>query len=348
MRASVSITASADHVRSSKRDDREAAAVDRDRRAQLDVVEHRASPRSRAARRLRWGRRCAPGPSSSTMPVNIRTADLVVEAHVGTELPHRRELEALRRRRSSSGPANASAGSAAGTEHERRDVHDEPLRVTRRPARCPAACRRLRRAPAARLRGRAARASRRDRHPRRRRRAPRPRPSRRPPATRRSRRAPIRSVVTTSVGASVGVEERTDRRDAARARRAARASADGRGTSATSRTVSDGTIGERGAAPDHDRLRVGAQLVRVGAGELRGEPARRTVGRRDPAVDARRDLGDHERPAGAAVMEIRREIARRPLGTDTDGHVDTGGAQPREARRRRRADRDLRARRRRG
>ena len=40
-------------------------------------------------------------------------------------------------------------------------------------------------------------------------------------------------------------------------------------------------VGERGAGADHDRLRVGAQLVRVGARELRREPARRTVGGRD-------------------------------------------------------------------
>ncbi len=86
-------------------------------------------------------------------------------------------------------------------------------------------------------------------------------------------------------------------------------------------------IGDRGARTDHDRLRVGAQFVRVGACEVSGEPARRSVGRRDPTIDAGRNLGDHEGTAGAAMVQIWRQRSRRASCADADGHVDPRGAE---------------------
>ena len=89
-------------------------------------------------------------------------------------------------------------------------------------------------------------------------------------------------------------------------------------------------IGQCRTRADHDRLRVGAELVSVGAGAVAGEPLRRSVGRGDAAVDARRDLGHHEGPAGAAMMQVGRQLTHRALGADADRDLDPGGTQPRE------------------
>ena len=101
------------------------------------------------------------------------------------------------------------------------------------------------------------------------------------------------------------------------------------------RDVSHGerrAVGDRGAGTDDDRLRVGAQLVRVGARGVGRDPARGTVGGRDPTVEARRDLGHDERAPGSPMVEVRRELARGFVGADADGHVDSRGTQTREAR----------------
>ena len=93
-----------------------------------------------------------------------------------------------------------------------------------------------------------------------------------------------------------------------------------------------GLIGARGTRAHHDRLRIRAQLVRVGTRELAREPARGPVGGGNAAVDARCELRDDERTAGAAVMEIRRQLSRGPVGADPDHDVDPSRPQAREPR----------------
>ena len=88
-------------------------------------------------------------------------------------------------------------------------------------------------------------------------------------------------------------------------------------------------IGERGARADHDGLRVGAQLVRVGAGRLAGDPLRRAVGRRDAAVEALAVLSEAERAAGAAVVQVRRERSRAPRSAPTPTSTSTPAARSR-------------------
>ena len=171
-----------------------------------------------------------------------------------------------------------------------------------------AACRRLRPAPAARLRVRAARtlvevdAGRRAR-PRR------SRPWRRRRATRRRRRRRGVPVVTTSVGASAASNSGPVGGHATPARRAARAAAVPRRGDRDVAHGQRGPVGERGARrrPRSPASRRAARARR--RAPRRRDPLRRAVGGGDAAVEARRDLGDDERAAGAAVMQVRREVA---------------------------------------
>ncbi len=168
--------------------------------------------------------------------------------------------------------------------------------------------RRPRRAPAARLPVRAARSVSSRSTPRRR--AQRATVSTLAPTARHASTAPAgaAAVVTTSVGASsVSNSGPVAGTRPAGVEQDARRLVPRRGFDVAHGELRP--VGERGARTDHDRLRVGAQLVRVGAGGLgRRDPLRRAVGRRDASVEARRDLGDDERPAGAPVMEVRREV----------------------------------------
>ena len=98
-------------------DHREAAAVHRDRGAELGVVEHVGAPSISMRAPPALGVTARTVPSSSTMPVNIsrlravrrRSGRLVVEAHVGTD-----PVTSTRRQRGASamrsGPARSSAG----------------------------------------------------------------------------------------------------------------------------------------------------------------------------------------------------------------------------------------------
>ena len=235
--------------------------------------------------------------------------DLVVEPHVGAELAHRRELVAVGVGRSCRARRTRARACRACRARAARRTRRAVARARRR-ARCPSSvpppststCSTPSRPSSASV-------------------SPRSTPVPPAPGATTSTFAPAARHASIAPGAR-RVDGDDERRARARCRTAARRPARDRARRASTRVGGccgdgrdvahgeRGPIGERGAGADHDRLRVGAQLVRVGAGELRREPARRSVGGGDAAVDARRDLGDHERPAGAAVMEVRREIAR--------------------------------------
>ena len=88
------------------------------------------------------------------------------------------------------------------------------------------------------------------------------------------------SVVTTSVGRERRGRRAARRRGRGRARRAARAAAACAGSDRDVAHGERGPVGERGAGADDDRLRVGAQLVRVGARRVGRDPLRRCRRRR--------------------------------------------------------------------
>ena len=248
-------------------------------------------------------------PSSSTMPVNIRPPR---RSRRRSE-PKLRDIDEREPRR---GRERVGAGErvarlgrvrrARSVRRTRRDAGRGRLRAPRRRAR-----RRLRRAPARLLRVASnAIASSRSTPPWRRRRRPSP-PSRPPRSTRRRRPRVACSVVITSVGASGEVEERARRRGHdPRPSSSTRSGATG-GAGVTPRTVSAGRSASAVPDPITIACAVGPQLVRVGARLGRGDPLRRPVGGRDLAVEARRQLGDHVRTAGAPVVQVRREDAGR-------------------------------------
>ena len=245
------------------------------------------------------------------------------------------------------GPGEVERGRAARAERERRDVHDEPLRVAAgehapeqraaafdehlQHAFAPEQRERLVEIDAVAVgRGRddldlgAGRAPRVDRAP-----------------ARRVGRDDQR-------GRELGVEQRTGRRDAtARVEQHAQRRVIGQRAS-TSRTVSAGWSASAVPAPTTIACESARSSCASARARLGGEPARRAVGGGDPTVDARRDLGDDERPAGAAVMrDTARDRAPRARRRRRRSRRRPRRAAAR-TRRRRRADRDLRARRRRG
>jgi hypothetical protein len=117
--------------------------------------------------------------------------------------------------------------------------------------------------------------------------------------------------------ATARVEQHTQRRDARRVGDAAHGELR--------------PVGEGGAGPDNDGLRIGAQLVDVGARGLGGDPLRRAVGGGATRVERRRVLHHHVGAAGAPVMQIRRELRLDLARAHADRDVDTDVAQPRDA-----------------
>ena len=70
--------------------------------------------------------------------------------------------------------------------------------------------------------------------------------------------------------------------------------------------------------------------MRVGACGDAGDPARRAVGRRRLGVEAHRRLDQAPGPAGAAVLQVRRQRPARARGARPDLDVEPGGAEPGE------------------
>ena len=66
----------------------------------------------------------------------------------------------------------------------------------------------------------------------------------------------------------------------------------------------------------------------VGACGDAGDPARRAVGRRRLGVEAHRRLDQAPRPAGPAVVQVRRQRPPRARGTRPDLDVEPGRAEP--------------------
>ena len=124
------------------------------------------------------------------------------------------------------------------------------------------------------------------------------------------------------------------RRARGRARRAAtRSGWRVGGVASTSRTVSAGRSASAVPGADDDRLRVGAELVRVGA--RRGATVIHCdvpSARRDAAVEAHRGLGDDERrgrcAGDAGTARATRSRRRRPTPTSTSMPASRSRANP--------------------
>ena len=134
-------------------------------------------------------------------------------------------------------------------------------------------------------------------------------------------------MVTTSVGASA-----TSKSGPAAGTRPRASSEDAQGLPIGGRVdVSRGErrlVGESGAGADHDRLGLGPQAMGVGACGDTGDPARRPVGGGRLGVEAHRRLDQAPRPAGAAVVEIRRQRPARARRARADLDVEPRGAEP--------------------
>ena len=92
-----------------------------------------------------------------------------------------------------------------------------------------------------------------------------------------------------------------------------------------------GAVGDGSAGAHHHGLRVGAQLVGIGAGLRRGDPLRRAVPRGDAGVEAHRRLHHGEGPAVGAVEQVGREVGADLGGVEADGHVDPCSAEAGDA-----------------
>ena len=86
----------------------------------------------------------------------------------------------------------------------------------------------------------------------------------------------------------------------------------GRGPVGRWRTVSVGIVGSHRAGADEDGVALGPQPVGVAPGGLAGDPLARAVGRRGAPVERGRQLQHDIGPAGAAVLQVRRELGPRP------------------------------------
>ena len=96
-------------------------------------------------------------------------------------------------------------------------------------------------------------------------------------------------------------------------------------------------VGSDRAGAHQDGVALGPQAVGVGAGLRRGDPLARTVGRRGAAVERRGQLQHDPRAPGAAMRQVRRQLAADGARLRSHGHLDAGGAQLRDT-----ASRDLR------
>ena len=246
------------------------------------------------------------------MPVNIRPPRRSARRSE-PKLRDVDERESRRGPRACRGPGERVARlgrvrRARSARRTRRDAGRGRLRAPRRRA-----CRRLRRAPARLLRVRATRSLRRDRH-----RLGAPGRDRRHLGAGRAPRVDggggrlfgrDRRASARATGSNSGPSAGTRPRPSSSTRNGATG---GAGVDAAHGEC--GSIGERGAGSDHDGLAVGPQRVRVGARLGRGDPLRRPVGGRDLAVEARAQLGDDVRTAGAPVEQVRREQRGRGGG----------------------------------
>ena len=81
-------------------------------------------------------------------------------------------------------------------------------------------------------------------------------------------------------------------------------------------------VGQRGADPDHDRVDLGAPVVREPARVLARDPLRVAGAGRDLAVERHRRLEQHERAARARVLAERLVEQPRPRGELAVGDLD--------------------------
>ena len=98
--------------------------------------------------------------------------------------------------------------------------------------------------------------------------------------------------------------------------------------------VADGerrVVGAHGAGADDDRVALGPQPVGVAPRGVAGDPLARAVGRRGAAVEGGRELEHDVGPAGAAVLQVRRELCTHLVRAHADGDVDPRGTQPSDA-----------------
>ena len=87
---------------------------------------------------------------------------------------------------------------------------------------------------------------------------------------------------------------------------------------------------DRPGADEH-RVGPGPEPVGVLAGVVAGDPLARPVRRGRPPVHRRRQLEHDPRPAGPAVLQVRRQLLVDRRGTDPDVDRDPGRSQPVDA-----------------
>ena len=92
-----------------------------------------------------------------------------------------------------------------------------------------------------------------------------------------------------------------------------------------------GVVGQHGPDARDDGVDLGAQPVRVGARLRRRDPPAGPVGRRDPAVEGRRDLPDDERPPQAHAGQPPLVGCLGLGGQQAADDLDTGSTQHRGA-----------------
>ena len=97
-------------------------------------------------------------------------------------------------------------------------------------------------------------------------------------------------------------------------------------SSSGSRTVSAGSSARTVPAPTSDGVAVGPQAVGVEAGLVAGDPLAGAVGRGGAPVEGGRQLEDDQRPAGAAMVQVGRQLrghrGGRRLSPAISGHLD--------------------------
>ncbi len=86
-------------------------------------------------------------------------------------------------------------------------------------------------------------------------------------------------------------------------------------------------VGPDGSGADQHRVRGGPQPVGVGPGLLTGDPARRSVGCGDAAVEGGRQLEDDPGPARTTVLQVGGEQLGRLIGGHAHVDLETDGAQ---------------------
>lgn len=86
-------------------------------------------------------------------------------------------------------------------------------------------------------------------------------------------------------------------------------------------------VGAHGAGTNHDRVALGAHLVHATPRSLAGDPAAAAALGRNVSVDGHRQLEYDERPARAAVVQVRRELFADDVGARADIDTHAGCAQ---------------------